>query len=84
MRYRKDKDLGWIITFVSFLVFLLSAIISAAAGASPADVPEAVILANAHLSTAFVAVVSSFVRYAALGGLIYGVVGIITWPPGNG
>jgi len=83
MRYRRDKDLGWIITFASFLVFLLSAIISAAAGAPRGDVPEAVILANADLNRAFVSVASSFVRYAALAGLLYGVVGIITWPPGN-
>jgi hypothetical protein len=84
MRYRKDKDLGWIITFASFLVFLLSAIVSAAAGVQPVDVPEAVILANANLNRAFVSVASTFVRYAALASLIYGVVGIVTWPPGNG
>lgn len=84
MRYRKDKDLGWVITFASFLVFLLAAVISAAAKVAPAGVPEPVILANPHLNRAFVAVVASFIRYAAVACLIYGVVGIITWPPGNG
>ena len=84
MRYQKDKDLGWLITFASFLVFLLTAIISAASAAAPANVPEAVILANAHLSTAFISVAASFVRNAAIAGIVYGVIGILTWPPGNG
>jgi hypothetical protein len=82
MRYEKDKDLGWLITFASFLVFLLAAIISAASGASPSGMPEAVVLANANLNMAFVSVVSSFIRYVAIAGIIYGVVGIITWPTG--
>lgn len=84
MRYQKDKDLGWLITFASFLVFLLTAIISAASGVSPANVPEAVVLANAHLNSAYISVVAGFIRYIAIAGVIYGVVGILTWPPGNG
>ena len=84
MRYQKDKDFGWLITFVSFLVFLLSAIISAASAAAPANVPEAVVLANAHLSAAFISAAAGFVRYTAIAGVIYGVIGILTWPPGNG
>ncbi|MEX0975084.1 MAG: hypothetical protein WD024_07055 [Bacillota bacterium] len=83
MRYEKDKDLGWLLTFASFLVFLLAATISAAMEASPAGVPEAVVLANAHLNRAFASVASSFIRYVAIVGLIYGIIGIITWPPGN-
>ena len=84
MSHQRDKDFGWLITFASFLVFLLAAVISAASGAAPASVPEAVVLANAHLQSAYISVVASFIRYAALCGVLYGVVGILTWPPGNG
>ncbi len=84
MHYQKDKDFGWLITFASFLVFLLAAIVSTASDATPAGLPEAVVMANAHLGRAYVAVVSSFIRYIALIGLVYGIIGIITWPPGHG
>lgn len=84
MLYQRDKDFGWLITFASFLIFLLAAIISSAYDASPTGVPEAVALANAHLGRAFVAVTASFIRYVALVGVVYGVIGIVTWPPGNG
>ncbi len=84
MRYQKDKDLGWIITFGSFLVFLLAAIISSVTKAAPASLPEPVVLANAHLNVAFLSVATAFIRYVALIGIIYGIIGIITWPPGTG
>ena len=82
MHYQRDKDLGWVITFTSFLIFLLGAIVSAALDATPPDLPQAVVLANAHLGRAFASVVSSFVRYLAVAGIIYGIIAIITWPPG--
>lgn len=83
MRYERDKDFAWVITFVSFMVFLLAAITSAAVTKTPADLPEAIVLANAHLNRAFMAVLASFVRYAAVAGLAYGIIGVITWPPGR-
>lgn len=82
MNYEKDKDLGWLITFASFLVFLLAAITSAVLDATPPAVPEAVFLANATLGRAFASVACSFVRYVAIAGMIYGAVAIVTWPPG--
>jgi len=82
MRYQRDKDLAWLITFTSFLIFLLGSIAGAALDATPAEAPEAVILANAHLGRAFASVVSVFVRYLAVAGIIYGIVAIVTWPPG--
>lgn len=77
MRRPKDKDFGWLITFASFLVFLLAAVTSAASGAAPASAPEAVVLANAPLQSAYISVVPSFIRYAALCGVLYGVAGIL-------
>ena len=82
MHYERDKDLGWVITFTSFLVFLLSAIASAALEATPSELPQAVVLANAHLGKAFISVLASFVRYVAVAGLVYGIIAIVTWPPG--
>lgn len=84
MRYEKNKDLGWVITFASLLVFLLAAIISSATKSMPASVPEAIALANPHLGPAFVSAVASFIRYAALASLLYGIIGVIIWPPGGG
>lgn len=83
MIYQKDKDLGWVIAFTSFLVFLLAAIIRAAMDAAPTGVPQAIFLANAHLSRAFIATTASFVRWVAVAGLVYGAYGIVRWPPGS-
>jgi hypothetical protein len=82
MHYNRDKDLAWVITFTSLLVFLLGAIASAAIEATPSELPQAVVLAHANLSREFVSALSSFIRYVAVAGLIYGIVAIITWPPG--
>lgn len=82
MHFERDKDLAWVITFTSFLVFLLSAIACSALEAAPTETPRAIVLANAHLSQAFLGALSSFIKYAALAVVAYGVVAIITWPPG--
>ena len=84
MNYRKDKDLGWAIAFTSFLIFLLAAVTFAAVDGAPSGVPQAVALANASLGRAFLSVASSFVRWLAVAGVIFGIVGIITWPPDAG
>lgn len=84
MLYQRDKDLGWVIAFTSLLIFLLAAVTCAALDATPPGVPQAVVLANASLSRAFLAATASFVRWVAVAGLVYGAFGIITWPPGTG
>lgn len=82
MRFERNKDFAWAITFTAFLFFLLSAIACSAVTAVPADTPRPVTLANAHLSRAFLGALSTAVKYCALLALIYGITAIITWPPG--
>lgn len=82
MHFERNKDLAWIITFAAFLVFLLSAIACSALGALPSSRPEAISLANAHLNRAFLAALSSFFKCTSLAVLVYGIVAVITWPPG--
>jgi hypothetical protein len=82
MHFERNKDLAWVITFTAFLVFLLSAIASSALRSEPDNVPVPVALANAQLNRAFLGAFSTLVKYIALLAIAYGVVAIITWPPG--
>lgn len=82
MRFERDKDFAWVITFTAFLFFLLSAITCSALGSQADDTPRPVALANAHLSRAFFVAFASLLRYCSLAAIIYGIVAIITWPPG--
>lgn len=82
MHFERNKDLAWVITFTAFLVFLLSAIASSAFQSVPSSLPDPVVLANAHLNRAFLAALSSFLKYTSLAVIAYGIVAIITWPPG--
>ncbi|MGI6663511.1 MAG: hypothetical protein ACOX4B_08720 [Bacillota bacterium] len=82
MHFERNKDLAWVITFTAFLVFLLSAIACSAFQGLPSSRPQAVALANAHLNRAFLAALSSFLKYTSLAVIVYGIVAIITWPPG--
>ncbi|MGI6642752.1 MAG: hypothetical protein ACOX3V_01830 [Bacillota bacterium] len=75
-----DKDLAWVITFTSFLVFLLSAIACSFLDAVPQRVPTPVALAKASLNIAFLDVLAGFVRLLSIGAIIVGVYGIIFWP----
>jgi hypothetical protein len=82
MQFERNKDLAWVITFTAFLVFLLSAIACSALHSLPSKQPQAITMANAHLSRAFLAALSSFLKYTSLAVVLYGIVAIVTWPPG--
>lgn len=84
MRWEKDKDLAWVITFTSFLVFLLSAIIYSFFDSAPQALPQAIVLANPSLNRAFLRVLADLIRYLSLGSVGLGIYGIIFWPHGRG
>lgn len=84
LRWQKDKDLAWVITFTSFLVFLLSAVLCSFFDFAPRALPQAVLLANPSLNRAFLRVLANLVRYLALGSIGLGIYGIIFWPHGRG
>ncbi len=83
MRYERDKDLAWVITFTSFLVFLLSAIACSFFDTVPQKVPAPVALAKASLNTAFLDVLAGFTRIVSIGAIVVGIYGIIFWPHGR-
>lgn len=83
MEFQRDKDFAWVITFTSFLVFLLSAIACSYFETQPDMPPLPVLLARANLGRAFVANLVRLVRYAAILGIGLGIFGIITWPSGT-
>lgn len=84
MGFRRDKDLAWVITFTSFLIFLLSSIACSILESGPRTLPEPVVLANANFGKAFTYSLFRMVRYASLAALGFGIFRVITWPPGPG
>jgi hypothetical protein len=83
MIHRRDKDLAWLITFASFLVFLLSAIIAETLKVLPKSIPAPITLANASLGRSFVFTLANSIRYTSLAIMVYGMYGILRWPPGS-
>ncbi len=83
MRYERDKDLAWIITFTSFLIFLLSAIACSFFNSIPAKAPTPIILARSSLNTAFLDVLSGFIKMVSMGFIAFGIYGVIFWPRGR-
>jgi len=84
LRFSRDKDLAWIITFTSFLIFLLSAIACSILQKQPERIPEPVILASASFGKSFAGKLFSLIRYLSLASIGLGIIGVITWPPGQG
>lgn len=84
MLFQRDKDLGWIIVFSAFLVFLLLSIVTAVLQIPPKGLPYPVTLANSNFEKQFFRNVCQLIRYAALAAMAVGAYGIITWPPGPG
>ncbi len=83
MRYERDKDLAWIITFTSFLIFLLSAIACSFFRSVPTNTLTPIFLARSSLNTAFLDVLSGFVRMVSVGFIAFGIYGVIFWPRGR-
>lgn len=84
MRQYLDKDLGWTIVFASFIGFLVSSVVFSMLSNQPDRYPAAILMANAHLGRSFLLVLFRVLKYLSLGCMVYGIVGVITWPPGPG
>lgn len=84
MGQRRDKDMAWTLICTAFLFLLVSAVTGAAVNATVGGVPEPISLSRVHLGRSFVGATAGFVKYVSIAGILYGIAGIFTWPPGAG